>query len=340
MSLPMTTPLDVAVLGATGLAGEAFLAALGDSPLEIANLQAFGGAARSPRVDAVTFRGASYPVESAARLVDARPAVVVSCLPSKAANALLPGLARRGCFVVDVGNAAAGALDAPLVWPIALDGLPDAALTAGAARIPSPIGAALASLLAPVPSSARPSRIVGAAMLPATRAGRAACDELGQQAIASFTQTDPQRLHWPEGLAFDLLPEDTPEEEWSLAERLAADEVAAIARLDAAHVAVSVGTVPLFSGMTLALTFGGSDVEGLAAAWRGADGLSEITRLERLRPRARVGKSAVAWGRLRPDPAGDGAHVWVVADPLALVASGAVTLLQRLVEARAVGGST
>ncbi|MFZ5476403.1 MAG: Asd/ArgC dimerization domain-containing protein [Myxococcota bacterium] len=306
------TALDVAVLGATGAAAEALLDALGDSDVPIGQLRAYGSAARSPRVDTVQYGGNSVGVEPIARVGDVRHDVAFLCLPPRVAATVGPALVQKGVFVVDVGDATAGVLDAPLVLPGAQAALPAGVAEAGAVRTPSAAGWLLARLLAPLSGVTGVSGVVNRS---AASRGKPGMDELGQQVVATLNQTDPPRRVFADGLAFDTLPEDVEEDAWSAAEETAAAEVAALT--PAKGVAVQICTQPLFSGISAGLHLRGVDVDACEAAWAGADGLVAVRRAAKLRPRQATGRTGVLWGRLRADPAGDGVHVWAVGDPLA-----------------------
>lgn len=310
------TALDLAVIGATGLAGEQFLAALAESDVNVATLRPFGSAARAPRVDTVDFRGQPVGVEPLARLSGVKPDVAVLFAPPAIAGKVAPELVARGVFVLDTGDATAGVLDAPLALPSVQGGLPAGAAEKGAVRCPTAPGWLLALLLAPLRAVGL-TGCSGVLSLSAAARGRGAVEELGGQVVATLNHQDPPRRHYAEGLAFDTVPEDVPVDEWSNAERLAADEAGGLVGIDPTHIAVSFATQPLFSGMTAGLHLRGVDVAAVEEAWRAAPELHGVSRTPRLRPRAALGKPGVYWGRLRADPAGDGVHAWIVADNLA-----------------------
>lgn len=314
----MSRKLEVAVFGATGAVGEQLLTALADSKLPIGTLHVYGGPARSSRVDTVSFAAESLGVEPITRLAEGRPNLAFLAVPAAVSARLAPGLADRGCFVIDIGNVSG--LDAPLALPPTHGSLPDGAISA--LRCPSAAGWMLASLLAPL-ADAGVTSVTGVVTLSAASRGRGAMDELAQQVVANFTQQDPPRRIFPDGLAFDVLPEDGPQDEWSGAERQAAEEVEVLAGIPASRVGIQLATLPLFSGSTCGLHLRGISVEAAMDAWRDAPALREVSRTEKLRPRAWLGRADIGWGRLRADPGGDGVHVWLVADPL--VGAGAAT---------------
>ncbi len=301
--------LDIAVFGATGLAGSQILTSLGESNLRLGSIRAFGGARRAPSVDSAEFGSRSIPVEPVARHADLAAQVAVLCVPQKVAALLAPALVKRGIFVVDVGGR--GGLDAPL-WIPGRE-FPAAALTARVLRTPSPAGWLVATAVSALHGT---TGVRGSVSMPAGTLGRAAMDELGAQVLATFTHADPPRVEFPEGLAFDTLPQDAEEEEWSDEELRLAEEVAALTGLAADAVNVTLSTQPLFSGMTAALQFEGVDLDAARSAFGDAPALTSVTRRERLRPRAFATKAGVGWGRLRADRAGAGVHAWLVADNL------------------------
>jgi aspartate-semialdehyde dehydrogenase len=336
----MSSPIDIAVLGATGAAGEQVLAALAASGLPLGSVTPFGGPTRSPRVDTVAFGDRTLGVEPIGRLADHAPHVAVLCVPSRVA-AVAPALVARGVFVVDVCNATAGVLAAPLLADshraAAPRPVPDEIVRAGAVRTPSAVGAVLAALLAPLGASP-PSHVSAVVSLPASVRGRAGTEELGQQVVATFAQQDPPRRVWPDGLAFDTLPEDAADDEWSAAELLAAEEAAALGPVASERIAVTLATQPIFAGLSAPVHLRGVSYDAVEAAWNDAPGLVAAGRPSRLRPRARLTRAGVTWGRLRSDPSGDGVHAWVVADPLAIGAAAAVDALRRLAVAGVLGG--
>lgn len=317
--------LTLAVLGATGAAGDALLAMLHGSPLVTGPVLAFGGARRSPRVDTVSWGPDSLPVHPMTALPDKPVDLAFSCLPPEAAGRVLPALIGRGVFVIDVGNASAGAIRAPLVHPGVMAGLPEGALEAGAVRTPSPLGWVLASVLAPL-AGAGATTVTATAIEGAVRRGKAGAEELGQQLLANFAGTEPPRRAFPDGLAFDVLAEDVPVDEWSTPERLAADEAGELAGMPPDHIALTTCTAPIFQGVVMSLHVRGVTVDAAEAALAEASGLRAVSRTARLHPRALAGKPGVSWGRLRADPGGDGVHLVAVGDNLS-GAAGAVPMV-------------
>ncbi len=308
-------PLTLAVLGATGAAGDQLLASLHGSPLVTGPVLAFAGNRRSPRVDTANWGPGNLPVYPMTALQDHAPDLVFSCLPPEVAARVLPGLIGRGIYVIDVGNASAGVLDVPLVHPGVMSALPERAV--------------LAAVLAPLAELGVTS-VTASAVEGAIRRGKAGAEELGQQLLANFAGNEPPRRVFPDGLAFDVLAEDVPSDEWSPAERLGADEAAELSQLAPELVALTTCTGALFQGVVMNVHVRGVQLDAAeqALAERGGNGtfLRAVAKNGKLHPRAVAGRPGVSWGRLRADPSGDGVHLVAVGDNLA-GAAGAVPML-------------
>lgn len=304
------------------------MGALAESGLPVGRLRAFGSAQRTSRVDHVQYGGEEVPVQPLSSLADDDSALLFLCVPPPVAEKLGRALAgRAGRVVVDVGDWAG------LEGPVLL-GRSDAALDegfdpSGGVRIPSGPAWLVATLALPLLPRGL-SGVSGTVLQGAGARGRSAVGELGDQVIASFNQQDPPRRIFPTGLAFDVLPEDGPGDEWSVAESRIASTLAAATGFAAERVAVQVATIPVFAGLSAGLHLRGVTVEDVHEALRGDAGLREVDRVEKLRPRAWTGRTTVGWGRVRADPAGDGVHLWAVADPVAGVAAAAVAAARAL----------
>lgn len=323
----MSRSLSVALLGATGLVGEHVLTALSRGGSPIGRVQVFGSANRSPRVDSVAFGGESLGVEPITHLAELDADVALLCVPPGVSGRLASQIVGKVGLLVDVGTSSG--LDSPLLHPAMSAGVPlDGS---GAVRLPGATAAVLAPLLGPLVGAGL-ADVSATVLLSASNRGRAAVDELGQQVVARLNQQDPPRRVFPTGLAFDVVPEDTPGEEWSATEEAAAAEIAALAGLGAGSTTVQVTTAPLFAGVAASLHLRGVSLAAVEPLWRSAELAQEVVRVERLRPRAFTGKPQIGWGRLRALPGGGGVAAWVVADPIAVAATLAAEVVRRVAE--------
>jgi hypothetical protein len=136
--------------------------------------------------------------------------------------------------------------------------------------------------------------------------------------VASFNSREAPRRVFEEGLAFDILAEDAPPEEWSPDETALSEELSLLTGIAPEQLAITLCTSSHFAGIAGGLHLRGVTLEAAEEALLNTPGLRSVQRSSRLRPRALVekGRSTISWGRLRADPAGDGVHIWVVGDNL------------------------
>lgn len=329
--------LRIGVLGATGAAGEALLLRLADSRFAPLSILPFGST-RS-RVEQVEIGERSFPVQPLTALGEVELDLVFSCLPASVAGRMLPSVMGRGAFVIDIGDSLAGVVEIPLVLPGVSMPDPQDVARAGGLRTPSPAGWMLSRIAAPLRVHGL-TGISGVVNLPASAWGRRAVDELSEQVVASFNLKDPPRRIFPEGLAFDALLDEADAGEWTARETLAMTEVEALAEI--AGVGVQIVTQPLFAGATAGLHLRGTSLtpDLLDDCFAQVQGVNAVQTLGALRPRKAIGKRSIFYGAVRPDPLGDGVHLWVVADP-ATGAGGAVpvALAEWLVDNGVIGGT-
>jgi aspartate-semialdehyde dehydrogenase len=328
---------SIAVLGATGNVGEALLARLSSSVLAGGDVAAY--ASRATRRESVDFGGRTLPVRTLAEAADSGATLVFCALPPALAQRTVPSFAARGALVIDVGNSCSGLFAGPLCLPDVRP-IDEAAVSrAGGARTPGAVGWMLTTVLAPLlPLGAW--GITGLVNLPVTSYGRLATEEFSEQVVASFNSKDPPRRRFPDGVAFDTLPEDVDAGEWSDRERGAAAEVSELLGVNPGRIGVQFCTQPVFTGMTAALHIRGvDDVEPAETALREALGLATAARMRSLRPRKVMTRASVYFGGVRADPAGDGIHVWLAADNVSGAGAAVPVLLaERLLGAGVASG--
>lgn len=329
---------SIAVLGATGNVGEALLARLSTSALAGAQVAAY--ASRATRRETVEFGSSTLPVRTLAEAAESGASLVLCALPPALAQRTVPSFIARGALVIDVGNSCGSTFPGPLCLPDVRP-VDEAAVTrAGGARTPGAVGWMLATVLAPLlPLGAW--GVTGLVNLPVTAYGRLATEEFSEQVVASFNSKDPPRRRFPEGIAFDTLPEDVDTGEWSARERGAASEVSELLGVNPGRIGVQVCTQPIFTGMTAAVHIRGvDDAEAAEAALREALGLATSARMRALRPRKVMSRTPVYFGGVRADPAGDGIHLWLAADNLAGAGAAVPVLLaERLLGAGVSSGT-
>jgi aspartate-semialdehyde dehydrogenase len=313
--------VTVAIYGATGAVGTDLIRALERAGF-VADWRLFASpATRSPSVEAGGRLRAVRPLPTTAddpalRGVD----FGFVCLPpAVAARAPLPEHARW----VDLSGAFGG-VGVPVVLPAGEGVLgPMDALAGRVLRVPGPVASVVGAMLGPLAAFGLGS-VDATALVSAGLRGRAAAEELSAQVVSLFNQSEPPRRVFPEGLAFDLLPEAPGTAPLGDA---AAAEISAL--LPGLSPSVRVAWVPLFAGVVVSLRARvdeAVDEELLRGLWADAglqaQGALSVRRL--------VGRAGVALGPAAVDGDGLGFGVWAAADNLrACTTAPAVQLLAR-----------
>lgn len=325
--------LHIAVLGASGSAGEDIVRSLHRSSLAVGAWTLVGGPAgrrRSLELDGVAHTVHGFPgADEVAELVADADLVICACPPAVTREVAL-SITEAGPALIDLGGAVLGqgAFGVGLAGGIDEERFRESRILS----TPAAPGVLLATLLAPmVPLGLHSAR--GTVMVSAGVDGREGVEELSAQVVALFNHADPRRVLYPEGLAFDLHAQvgaRTPETGWTASERRLALELGAALRRPPADFAFTVARVPLFTGVAASVHL--RFHQRVEAAHLGQLlAHLPVLRLEDPVPGPRhLDESATARvGRLRDDPGGDGVHLWVAADNLRFGASANVVALVR-----------
>jgi aspartate-semialdehyde dehydrogenase len=275
---PLTKPLTLALVGATGEVGRATLEAIEALDLLVGEVRPLG----SPR-------SAGHEVEVQGELRKVVPLsagafrgcdAALFCAPAEVALAWAPRAWAEGCPAVDVSSAFRGDLDVPLVVPEVNPEALEGFRARGIVACPGPLATALALLLAPL-RTARPSRVVVTALVPASGEGRAGVAELEKQARDLLGLREPEPAsRFPHRLAFNAVPQSGPfgPDASSSAEVAAGAELRRVLGLELA-VHATVVRMPVFYGDLLSVHLHtGEPLEAAAAreALRAAPGVKVI----------------------------------------------------------------
>lgn len=319
-----TRPLNLAVVGATGLVGRAVLEALADADLPVKSLRLLG----SPRAAGtrLEFDGDELPVaavsDGAFRGVD----VALLCAPAEVARALAPKAWASGCAVVDHSAAFRGEPDVPLVVP---EVNPEA-LAGYRARgiVASPSGpvTALAVALGPIARAAGLTRLVVSTYECVSGAGQKAVEQLEREATDLMNGREPDAgAVVPHRIAFNVVPQVGAFREDGRSDEEAELETGLrrVLGLPALGVAATAVRVPVFYGHAAAVNLGTERPLSAADArllLKGAPGLKVIDDpAERIypMPMLAVNDEAVLVGRVRDDRSQPrGLDLFVVVDNL------------------------
>jgi aspartate-semialdehyde dehydrogenase len=332
-------PVDVAVLGATGLVGRAVLEALAASDLDIATLKLLASPrSAGTRLEAL---GDELPVEAPAEGAFAGCDLAIFCAPPDVARLWAPRAWADGCAVVDSSPAFRLDPDVPLVVPEVNPADLARFRTRGIVSSPGGSVTALAVALGPIHAAAAIERLVVSTYQAVSGAGHRAIEQLEREATDLMNGREPDAgTAVPYRIAFNLLPQVGAFVEGGRTEEEARleDETRKVLGHAALRVAATAVRVPLFYGHAAAVNVATTrklPADEARALLRKAPGLKVVDDpAERIypMPMLAVNDDAVLVGRIRDDRSQErGLDLFVVCDDLRKgAATNAVQLADRL----------
>lgn len=232
----MMEGVKVAIAGATGELGRAWVSALEDRALPLGKVVALASAESSE--ETLMFNGRPLLVEDLEPFDFATVDVAVLCLPAKVAARVAPRAQAAGCRVIDHSSAFRTTAEVPLL----IEGMPvpDASLVACA----SPEAALLVPVLREIADIVSLQVTV---LAPVSAQGRAGVRELAGQTGELLNGRGITPAVYPAQVAFNTLPAVGTHDEDDLADELE--------RLlpDTFPVCLARVTVPVFYGLTLSV---------------------------------------------------------------------------------------
>ncbi len=330
--------MNVAVVGATGVVGEAILRLLEERDLPI---DALGLFASRGRADAVRFRGESLDVREASEDALRSFDVVFFASGEDASGRYAPQLVERGCVVIDNSATFRMRGDVPLIVP----GVNSDAMRAEHRLFPvaNCTAIVLCTALRPIRDAAGLRSIRVATYQAASGAGRAGLDEfLAQERAAVTGAPEPPAEIFLSPLARNVVPQIGAFDDagWSGEERKIRDETRKMLDLPELRVTVTAVRVPVrtaHSGAVFLETLRPASVAELAGALAGDSGIVFHAR-GIVTPRDVEGTDDVHVARLRresfdsaQDDKGVDFAMWCVGDQLRKgAATNAVQILELL----------
>lgn len=201
----MSEKYDVALIGATGLVGEATVSFLEERNFPVGNF--FPLASARTAGQKVQLGGKYHTVKDVAEFDFSQAKIAVFCASDAVSAEYVPKATAAGCIVVDTSSQFVDEDDVPLVIP---EVNPDA--MAGYRQrniIASPDSATIQMLVAlkPIHDAVGIDRINVVSYQAVTALGKAGMNELASQTIALLNMQDVKREVFPQQIAFNLLPQ-------------------------------------------------------------------------------------------------------------------------------------
>lgn len=244
----MSQTFDIAVVGATGLVGEALLMALDEREFPVGKLFALAGEDAGGQVAA--FRERNLRVQAAASFDFASVALVFLLEPLPQAQ--LARLEASGCALVDLS----GSLEAGQAPCVVAEVNPQQAEHARWLRSPLPVVVALASVLATLRQVATLRRVTVTACLAVSGRGRDGIEELARQTAQLLNARPLEPQLFDRQIAFNLLARSSGEmpDGHARDERRLASELGEVLGEPALPVAATCVQAPVFFGDSLAVS--------------------------------------------------------------------------------------
>ena len=311
------TPVNIVVVGATGLVGSAVLEHLFDSNIPAGQLYAL--ASDNTETEFVDFGKRSLSLQPLSAFDFSQVQLCFFCVPAEVAEKSLPIATRAGCYCIDFSSRSRLSEKVPLI----VMGVNDRDLQNLDSKIiasPDSSIVHLAQILAPLKELGIIERVNATMLRAVSELGRKGVDELSQQSIALFNLKPINQKHFSAQIAFNVLPHACHAQANNcLAEDLQS-ELARVMQDDALLLNVSLVQAPVFYGhsMTLQLEFS-QDVEAAKViSLLAAAGDLHCTQRQANRPDSvsdAVNQKGVYLGGVRQDTTWqNGINLWAVAD--------------------------
>ncbi len=211
----MSKTFNVAVVGATGLVGEALVSFLEERDFPVGDF--FPLASMRTAGKKVALGGKYHTVKDVAGFDFSQVDIVVFCARDEVSAEYVPRATAAGCMVVDTSAQFVDDDDVPLVIPE----VNPQAITGYVHRkgrrniISSPDSSTIQMLVAlkPIYDVVGIERINVVSYQAVTASGKSGMDELASQTIALLNMQDAKRKMFPQQIAFNVLPQVTVAEE-------------------------------------------------------------------------------------------------------------------------------
>jgi aspartate-semialdehyde dehydrogenase len=318
----MIEQVDVAVVGATGLVGQAVLKLLEERQFPLGELYLLASDASAG--ETYTVADKRYTVQPLPDFDFSRVLIAFFCVPEEVSGEYAMQAAAAGAIVIDSSAQHRNAADIPLVIP---EINPDAVEAYTAYNIIScPASSTVQMLLAlnPIHQAVGIERVNAVTFQAVSGKGRAGIEELSSQAIALFNLKPIESKHFSRQIAFNLIPQigEFGDDGYTREELQLQQETQKI--LQDADILIDATAVqaPVFYGHSQALTIetkGKMTIDKVRERLIKAEGVTVMdvpaTGGYPTATSEAAHENAVFVGRIRscrgPEP---GLHLWVVAD--------------------------
>jgi aspartate-semialdehyde dehydrogenase len=330
-------PVNLAIVGATGMVGTELLKILEERNFSIGQLKLLASARSKDTT--IEFKGKEYPVEEATKESFKNIDIVLSAAGS-IINELAPAAVEAGAIVIDKSSAFRMNSEVPLVVP----GVNDSAIHNHKGIIASP-NCSTAQLVVPLKvlnEVATLTRVIVSTYQSVSGAGSEGMDELGMQTHNLMHGQKAEPKAFTKQIAFNLIPhiDKFTKDDYTKEEQKLIDETRKILDLPALPITCTAVRVPVMIGHSESVLceFAKPITVEQARAALAASNMMEVWDKPENNtyptPAEIAGKDPVYIGRIRKDNTSpNGLHIWVVADNLRIGAAlNSIRIAEYLVE--------
>lgn len=200
-------PLNVAVMGATGVVGREVLAGLQEAGHPSSQVTALASERSSG--EEVEYLDDSLEVETASEDALRGMGLVLLATPAEVSKRFAPTAQALGAWVVDTSTAYEGEPSVPLFLPGVHEPSPDVAMHGRIARVPSATTTAVALALEPLRRAFGLVEVQATVLLGASHAGQRGIRAFELETTGLLSGREPEELvpAFPHRLAFNLIPQ-------------------------------------------------------------------------------------------------------------------------------------
>ena len=199
----MTIKISLAVVGATGLVGEAVLDLLGSRAFGLERL--FVLASADSVGTPLECGGRTVKVQDLASFDFNQVQVAIFCVPTDVAQQYVPKAAATGCMVIDHSSAYRLDPAVPLVIPEVNAELLDDYGVGSIIACPHAAVTQLVLALSPIAKAVGVKAVTVTCCLASSDLGRAGIEELSSQTVALLNLKEVQSQHFTQQIAFNLI---------------------------------------------------------------------------------------------------------------------------------------
>lgn len=335
----MDRVIDIAVVGATGLVGEAILAQLDERKFPVGEIYLL--ASDESAGDKISFKGHNVKVGRVADFDFSQVQIAFFAANDQVSKEFAGLAADMGCVVIDSTSALVDEMDIPVVLA---DVNPDMLAEYSIRNIvssPSAVAQALIAAVAPIHRAVGVESLVVNTYEAVSGSGKKGVEALAKQTAQLLNAREVQVQTFPRQIAFNVIPQvgSVLENGYTSQELEMLLEVRKALGAEQLSLSVTCTTVPVFFGHSISVFIETSGYVGVEEARELLNQSTGVDVMDAENPNEyatavsdAVGSEAVLVSRVREDLTGRaGVHLWINIDNVKMPAINAVQIAETMI---------